>query len=235
MRFDGRDPSDLRPVRIITNYLDYAEGSALIACGKTTVLCSATIEKSVPPWMMGRGTGWITGEYAMLPRSTQTRTQRETKGISGRSQEIQRLIGRSLRAAVNLADLGERMVIVDCDVIQADGGTRTASITGGYVALVLALRSLVKDGTVAPSVFTSPVAAVSVGVVNGEPMIDLCYAEDSQAEVDFNVAMNSAGEFIEVQGTAEGKPFPRSRLNELLDLAQLGINRLLTIQQQALG
>lgn len=235
MRFDGRNLSDLRPVRIITSYLDYAEGSALIACGKTTVLCAASIEKSVPPWMVGRGTGWITGEYAMLPRATQTRTQRETKGISGRSQEIQRLIGRSLRAAVNLSLLGERMIIVDCDVIQADGGTRTAAITGGYVALALALRRLIKEGIVAPSVFTTPVAAVSVGVVNGEPMLDLCYAEDSQAEVDCNVVLNSVGEFIEVQGTAEGKPFPRTRLNELLDLAQIGITQLLAIQQQALA
>lgn len=235
MRFDGRDLSDLRPVRIITNYLDYAEGSALISCGKTTVLCAASVEKTVPPWMLGRGTGWITGEYAMLPRSTQTRTQRETKGISGRSQEIQRLIGRSLRAAVNLSLLGERMVIVDCDVIQADGGTRTAAITGGYVALALALRRLIEEGSVAPSVFATPVAAVSVGVVNGEPMLDLCYVEDSHAEVDCNVVLNGAGEFIEVQGTAEGKPFPRTRLNELLDLAQLGITRLLAIQQQALA
>jgi len=235
MRFDGRDLSDLRPVRIFTNYLDYAEGSALISFGKTTVLCAASVEKTVPPWMLGRGTGWITGEYAMLPRSTQTRTQRETKGISGRSQEIQRLIGRSLRAAVNLSLLGERMVIVDCDVIQADGGTRTAAITGGYVALALALRQLIKEGIVAPSVFTTPVAAVSVGVVNGEPMLDLCYAEDSHAEVDCNVVQNGDGEFIEVQGTAEGKPFPRTRLNELLDLAQLGITRLLAIQQQALA
>lgn len=235
MRFDGRDLSDLRPVHIIINYLDYAEGSALISCGKTTVLCAASVEKTVPPWMMGRGTGWITGEYAMLPRSTQTRTQRETKGISGRSQEIQRLIGRSLRAAVNLSLLGERMVTVDCDVIQADGGTRTAAITGGYVALALALRRLIEAESVPPSVFTTPVAAVSVGMVNGEAMLDLCYEEDSHAEVDCNVVLNGAGEFIEVQGTAEGKPFPRTRLNELLDLAQLGITRLLAIQQQALA
>ena len=235
MRIDGRDLFDLRPVHIITNYLDYAEGSALISCGKTMVLCAASVEKTVPPWMIGRGTGWITGEYAMLPRSTQTRTQRETKGISGRSQEIQRLIGRSLRASVNLSLLGERMVIVDCDVIQADGGTRTAAITGGYVALALALRRLIEEGSVTPSVFTTPVAAVSVGVVNGEPMLDLCYVEDSHAEVDCNVVLNGASEFIEVQGTAEGKPFPRARLNELLDLAQLGITRLLAIQQQVLA
>jgi ribonuclease PH len=235
MRIDGRGYSELRPVRIFTNYLDYAEGSALISFGKTTVLCAASVEQSVPPWLLGRGTGWITGEYAMLPRSTQTRTQRETKGISGRSQEIQRLIGRSLRSAINLSLLGERMVIVDCDVIQADGGTRTAAITGGYVALALALRRLVKEGLVAPSVFTTPVAAVSVGIVNGEPMLDLCYAEDSQAEVDCNIVQNSAGEFIEIQGTAEGKPFPRARLNELMDLAQIGISHLLTIQQQALA
>ncbi|MHB9033562.1 MAG: ribonuclease PH [Anaerolineae bacterium] len=234
MRIDGRLPADLRPVEIQTNYLDYAEGSALISCGMTKVLCAATIDKSVPPWMAGRGTGWVTGEYAMLPRSTQTRTQRETKGISGRSQEIQRLVGRSLRAAVNLAALGERMVIIDCDVIQADGGTRTASITGGYVALALALGKLIQQGEIPAEVLLSPVAAISVGVVDGQPLLDLCYAEDSRAEVDFNIVMNSREEFIEVQGTAEGKPFSRTRLDELLELARIGIQRLFVLQKEAL-
>jgi ribonuclease PH len=235
MRIDGRSPTELRQVEIATNYLDFAEGSALISFGKTRVLCAASIEKSVPPWMMGKGTGWVTGEYAMLPRSTLTRTQRETKGISGRSQEIQRLIGRSLRAAVDLAALGERMIMVDCDVIQADGGTRTAAITGGYVALVLALQQLIRQGDVKPAVLTASVAAVSVGIINGQAMLDLCYAEDSHAEVDCNVVMNAAGEYIEVQGTAEGKPFARERLNELLDLAHVGTKQLTMLQREALG
>lgn len=234
MRIDGRNPAELRPLEITTGYMEFAEGSALITCGKTRVLCAATIEKSVPPWMAGRGTGWVTGEYAMLPRSTQTRTQRETKGISGRSQEIQRLVGRSLRAAVDLALLGERMVIVDCDVLQADGGTRTASITGGYVALALALQQLIHQGELSPQVLCAPVAAVSVGIVAGQPMLDLCYEEDSRAEVDFNVVMNANDEYIEVQGTAEGKPFNRALLDELLSLAQGGIKQLLLAQQRAL-
>ncbi|MCE5257946.1 MAG: ribonuclease PH [Chloroflexi bacterium] len=235
MRSDGRAAADLRQVEILTNYLAYAEGSALISCGSTRVLCAASIEKSVPPWLVGKGTGWVTGEYAMLPRSTQTRTQRETKGITGRSQEIQRLVGRSLRAAVDLAALGERMIIIDCDVIQADGGTRTASITGGYVALALALQGLVKHGEITPAVLRAPVAAVSVGVIDGQSMLDLCYAEDSRAEVDFNVVMNSEGEYIEVQGTAEGRPFSRIRLNELLEIAQLGLQHLFVLQREALG
>lgn len=170
----------------------------------------------------------------MLPRSTQTRTQRETRGISGRSQEIQRLVGRSLRAAVDLAALGERMIIIDCDVIQADGGTRTASITGGYVALALALRELVRQGEVPPVVLRAPVAAVSAGIVDGQSMLDLCYAEDSHAEVDFNIVMNENGEYIEVQGTAEGKPFSHARLEELLELAWFGIQRLFVVQKEAI-
>ena len=234
MRKDGRANDALRQVTILPNYLDYADGSALITCGKTRVLCAASIEATVPLWMQGRGTGWVRGEYAMLPRSTITRTPRETKGLSGRTQEIQRLIGRSLRAAVNLQALGERMIIVDCDVIQADGGTRTASITGGLVALHLALRRLVLDGLVSENVFGPLVAAVSVGLVDGEAMLDLCYEEDSRAAVDFNVVMNANGEFIEVQGTAEGQPFSKSRLDELLDLAKRGIDQLITLQRQAL-
>lgn len=234
MRADGRGPRDLRPIEITTNYLDYAEGSALITCGKTRVLCAASVEDKVPPWMAGRGSGWVTGEYAMLPRSTQTRTQRETKGVSGRSQEIQRLVGRSLRAAVDLQALGERMVTVDCDVIQADGGTRTAAITCGYVALALAVRRLVDQGTVQPGVLREPVAAVSVGIIDGQSMLDLDYSEDSRAGVDFNIVMNRANAYIEVQGTAEGAPFSRSRLDELLDLAQHGIQTLFTLQDQAI-
>jgi ribonuclease PH len=233
MRTDGRAEDALRPITITTNVLDYADGSALIVCGKTRVLCAATLEANVPPWLQGRGSGWVTGEYAMLPRATLTRTPRETTP-SGRTQEIRRLIGRALRAAVNLKALGERMVILDCDVLQADGGTRTASITGGYVALALALRHLIEGGLVDEGVFAPPVAAVSVGVVNGETLLDLCYTEDSRAEVDFNVVMNSAGGFIEVQGTAEGQPFARERLDELLNLAQGGIQRLFALQRQAL-
>jgi len=193
------------------------------------------VEKAVPVWMQGRGTGWITGEYGMLPRSTLTRTPREMSGPSGRTQEIRRLIGRSLRAAVNLQQLGERMIIVDCDVIQADGGTRTASITGGYVALMLALRRLVESGLVSERVFGLPVAAVSTGLVNGQVLLDLCYAEDSHAEVDCNVVMNTAGEFIEVQGTAEGRPFSRETMNTLLDLAQRGIEQLMALQRRVLA
>jgi ribonuclease PH len=233
MRIDGRAGNALRPVTITTNVLDYADGSAMIACGKTRVLCAATLEANVPPWLKGRGSGWVTGEYAMLPRSTLTRTPRET-APSGRTQEIRRLIGRALRAAVNLKAMGERMIILDCDVLQADGGTRTASVTGGYVALTLALRRLIEGGLVDESVFAPPVAAVSVGVVNDEALLDLCYTEDSRAEVDLNVVMNSAGGFIEVQGTAEGQPFARERLNELLNLAEGGIQQLFALQRQAL-
>ncbi len=235
MRNDGRANDVLRPVTVTPHYLDYADGSALIVCGQTKVLCAASIEKNVPPWMQGRGTGWITGEYAMLPRATLARTPRETNGPSGRTHEIRRLIGRSLRAAVNLQELGERMVIVDCDVIQADGGTRTASITGGYVALALALRRLVESGLISERVYGQPVAATSVGLVDGEALLDLCYAEDSRAEVDCNVVMNAAGEFIEVQGTAEGRPFSRKKLDELVGLAQSGIEQLIAAQRQILA
>jgi ribonuclease PH len=234
MRTDGRANDALRPVSIVAGYLDYADGSALITCGKTRVLCAATVEATVPPWLMGQGRGWVTGEYAMLPRSTLVRTQRENRGPSGRTHEIQRLVGRSLRAAVDLSVLGERMIIVDCDVLQADGGTRTASVTGGYVALALALRKLIQNGLVPPHVLSSSVAAVSVGLVNGEAMLDLCYEEDSHAEVDFNVVMNSAGRFIELQGTAEGKPFSAAELSRFIALAQHGIEELTAIQRRAL-
>lgn len=234
MRPDGRADDELRPVSIEPNHLEYPDGSALITCGNTIVLCAATVMESVPAWLQGKGSGWVTAEYAMLPGATNTRTPRETRGLSGRTQEIRRLIGRALRASVDLAALGERMVIVDCDVIQADGGTRTASVTGGYVALALALRRLVAGGEVDGSVFTSPVAAVSVGFVNGQALCDLCYVEDSRAEVDLNVVVNERGEYIEVQGTAEGHPFDRSRLDTLLDLASDGIERLALLQARAL-
>ncbi|OGO06098.1 MAG: ribonuclease PH [Chloroflexi bacterium RBG_13_56_8] len=234
MRNDGRAADALRPVTITPNYLDYADGSVLITVGNTKVLCAATIESTVPAWLEGRGSGWITGEYAMLPRATTTRTPRETRGLSGRTQEIRRLIGRALRASVYLKALGERSIILDCDVIQADGGTRTASITGGYVALALALRRLISEGMVDERVFRSPVAAVSTGIVKGETLLDLSYQEDAQAEVDANIAMNAAGEFVEVQGTAEGEPFPRESLDKLLSLAQHGIHQLIDLQLDAL-
>jgi ribonuclease PH len=236
MRLDGRKEDELRPVEILPGYVIYPEGSVLISMGKTRVLCNVSIDEMVPRWMKAQGVagGWITGEYALLPRSTHTRTPREINGLGGRTQEIRRLIGRSLRAAVNLEKLGERTITVDCDVIQADGGTRTAAITGGYVALAIALRKLIEAGKAPPDTLKSPVAAVSAGVVAGRPLLDLCYEEDSTAEVDVNIVMNAEGKFIEVQGTAEGDPFPRLALHHLLDLAEGGIRTLLAIQQQIL-
>jgi ribonuclease PH len=237
MRLDNRRYDELRPVLMIPNYVIYPEGSVLITMGNTKVLCNVTIEDDVPRWMKSRGIdgGWVTGEYALLPRSTHTRTQRETRGLGGRTQEIKRLIGRSLRAAVDLEKLGPRTCIVDCDVLQADGGTRSAAITGGYVAIVLALSERVKAGEIADEVFASPVAAISVGVVEQKPLLDLCYAEDSVADVDVNVVMNRMGELIEVQGTAEGATFTRDTMNELLDLAEKGINELFEKQREILG
>ena len=236
MRVDHRKPDELRSVFLTPDYVIYPEGSVLIAMGNTKVLCNVTIEDDVPHWMrlQGKSGGWVTGEYALLPRSTHTRTQRETHGPGGRTQEIKRLIGRSLRAAINLDQLGARTCIVDCDVLQADGGTRTAAITGGYAALALALRKLIESGEVQEAVFASPVAAISVGVVDGIPMLDLCYAEDASADVDVNVVMNADGKFVEVQGTAEGATFSRTTLDALLDLAQNGISKLLAFQQNVL-
>jgi len=234
-RSDGRSPGDLRPVSFALDYIAYPEGSVLITCGGTRVLCNVSVQEQVPNWLLGQGQGWITAEYALLPRSTHTRTPREQHGPSGRTQEIRRLIGRALRAAVNLEALGERTLVVDCDVLQADGGTRTASITGGWVAVALALSRLIAEGAVGEDVFRTPVAAVSVGVIDGIPMLDLCYEEDSQAEVDLNVVMTGDGEFVEVQGTAEGRPFSRSLLDQLLDLAEEGIRQLLTAQRAALA
>jgi ribonuclease PH len=226
----------MRPVAIQTGYLKTAEGSALIAVGHTRVLCAASIEESVPQFLRGGGKGWVTAEYSMLPRATLKRTPREvSKGKpSGRTQEIQRLIGRSLRAVVDLQALGERSVVVDCDVIQADGGTRTASITGACVALALALEQLVKFGALKKSPLVELVAATSVGIVNGEPVIDLDYEEDSHADVDMNVVMTGAGKFVEVQATAEHQPFDDAQLGRLVDLARGGIRELIEIQKQAI-
>ncbi|MEA3350224.1 MAG: ribonuclease PH [Chloroflexota bacterium] len=232
-RIDGRKHDQLRNVALTPDYVIYPEGSVLIAMGKTKVLCNATVEDQVPYWMkkQGRAGGWVTAEYALLPRSTQERTSRETRGLRGRTQEIKRMIARSLRAAVDLTALGKRMCILDCDVLQADGGTRTAAITGGYIALRMAIQTLVDEGEVSPHVFLPPVAAISVGVVDDQPMLDLCYSEDFNADADVNIVMNAAGEFIEVQGTAEGATFDRATFNAMLDLADKGIRELLTIQE----
>jgi ribonuclease PH len=234
MRIDHRRNNELRPVKITPGYLDYAEGSVLIEAGKTRVLCAVSVEEGVPRWLDGRGQGWLTAEYAMLPRATHTRTPRETTP-SARSQEIKRLIGRSLRAALDLRLIGENTITVDCDVLQADGGTRTASITGAYVALAIALKKMIADKTASPRALRMQVAAVSVGIINGEAMLDLCYEEDSRAEVDFNVVMTAEGKFIEVQGTAEGEPFAREAMNRLLDLARDGIGELFKIQRSVLA
>jgi ribonuclease PH len=237
MRIDGRRPDQLRPVKMDLHFTRYAEGSVLISQGNTRVLCNATVDEKVPRWLQeaGEKRGWVTAEYAMLPRSTHTRTQRETITPQSRTMEIRRLVGRSLRAAVDLRLLGQRQVILDCDVLQADGGTRTAAVTGGYVALALALRRLIKAGEVSPQVLLSPVAAVSVGMVDGQPMLDLCYEEDCGAQVDMNLVMNRQGRVIELQGTAEQRPFDRATLNALLDLAGDGIGSLLEAQEEALS
>lgn len=233
-RGDGRALDQLRPVTITPNYLDFPEGSALIQVGGTRVVCTATVEERVAQWLRDQAQGWVTAEYAMLPRSTQERTPRETLGLGGRTQEIRRLIGRSLRAAVDMRLLGERTVTIDCDALQADGGTRTAAITGGYVALALALRKLIRQGMVPAAVLKTAVAAVSVGVIQDEPFLDLTYEEDVQAQVDFNVVMTAQGEYVEVQGTAEGGPFSRQMMDSLLALAEKGIRELLAAQKKAL-
>lgn len=236
MRPSKRANDELRPIRIERNYTMHAEGSVLISCGNTKVLCNASVEDRVPPWLRGKGQGWVTAEYGMLPRATNTRNGREAaRGKQGgRTLEIQRLIGRSLRAIVDLSALGERVITVDCDVIQADGGTRTAAITGAYVALHDAVESLLKNNIIKKNPLHGSVAAVSVGIYNQQPVLDLDYPEDSQAETDMNVVMNDGGHFIEVQGTAEGHAFRRDELNQLLDLADSGIQQLLHAQQQAL-
>lgn len=236
-RSDGRTPAELRPVRIERDFLKYAEGSVLVTVGNTRVICSASIEDHVPPFLKGTGRGWVTAEYAMLPRSTQERHPRESSQgrVGGRTHEIQRLIGRALRSVVDMTLLDERTVWIDCDVIQADGGTRTASITGAFVALVAALAKARRAGLIAGYPAQDFLAATSVGIIEGEPMLDLCYEEDSHAEVDMNVVMTGDGRFVEVQGTAEGAPFDRDRLNTLLDLAAGGITELIRVQREALG
>jgi ribonuclease PH len=235
-RTDGRAADELRPVRITPGYLPYAEGSALIEMGQTRIVCSASVEERVPPFLRNRGQGWITAEYAMLPRATLQRTARETGrgGPSGRTHEIQRLIGRSLRAIVDMSVLGERTITLDCDVLQADGGTRTAAITGAYVAFALATRRLLRAGKIARNPLIDQVAAVSVGIVNGTPLLDLKYDEDSRAEVDMNIVCTGDGRFVEVQGTAEGTPFGHEAMDQLLALAALGIERLERMQRDVL-
>jgi ribonuclease PH len=232
-RINGRKNNQLRPVIFEPDYVDYPEGSLLISFGKTRVLCNVSVEDQVPAWMNEPDSdrGWITAEYALLPRSTTTRVRRETKGLSGRTQEIKRLIGRSLRAGFDLTKLGKRTLIVDCDVIQADGGTRTAAISGGYIALRLAIQKLIAEGLVAKSVILSPIAAISVGMLDGDPILDLNYQEDMNAEADLNVVMNGQGEYIEVQGTGEGATFSRSDLDTMLDYAWDGIQQLLSLQK----
>lgn len=236
-RHDGRAPEETRPIRIHRRYLDFAEGSCLVEFGRTRVACAATVEQRTPSWLLGTGRGWVTAEYAMLPRSTPQRSERESNRgrPSGRTQEIQRLIGRSLRAAVDLEAMSEVTIVVDCDCLVADGGTRTAAITGGYVALVDALRGLQEGGRFARLPVREPVAAVSAGLIAGMPCLDLDYEEDSQAEVDMNVVMTASGRLVEVQGTAEAEPFERALLDRLIDLAALGVRELTTVQETALS
>jgi len=235
-RIDGRATNQLRPVEIKRNYLRHAEGSALITMGGTTVLCSASVDEYVPSFLKGSGKGWVTAEYGMLPRSTNTRVSRDGRrgSISGRTQEIQRLIGRSLRAVFDLDSLGERSILIDCDVLEADGGTRTASITGSYVALYDAVRWLQSRDLVDSSLIKDSVAAISVGIIDGTPMLDLCYAEDSNADVDMNIVMTGSGAMVEIQGTAEQNPFTTDQLNTMLDLGRQGIEQLVTMQKQVL-
>ncbi len=237
MRSDKRPADQLRETKITPHYLEHAEGSVLIEAGRTRVICTASVEDRVPPFLRNSGKGWVTAEYGMLPRATSTRTQRESSAgkVGGRTQEIQRLIGRSLRSVTNLPALGERTIWLDCDVIQADGGTRTASITGAYVALALALETLRSRDVIAAIPLTDYVAATSVGIVDGEPLLDLAYDDDSRADVDMNIVKTGDGRFIEVQGTAEAMPFGRDALATLLDLADLGIRQLVEKQRAIVG
>ncbi|MBN1643433.1 MAG: ribonuclease PH [Dehalococcoidales bacterium] len=232
-RADGRTYDQLRPVKITPAFQSFAEGSVLIELGRTRVVCSVSVDDKVPPFLRNKGVGWVTAEYSMLPRATLTRTERDSNRgvVAGRSQEIQRLIGRSMRAVTDMSSLGERTFIIDCDVLQADGGTRTAAITGAYVALYLAMDKLANMGVISSVPLNCAVAATSVGVVHGTRLLDLCYDEDSQAESDFNVVMNSRGEFVEVQGTAETKPFNKETIDFLLALAEKGIRELFAVQQ----
>jgi ribonuclease PH len=237
VRIDGRAARDLRPLKVELGYLEWAEGSALLEMGKTRVLVSASFEPRVPRFVQGTGSGWVTAEYAMLPRATSIRTPREVQAgrPSGRTQEIQRLVGRSLRSITALERMGESTIWIDCDVLQADGGTRTASITAGYLALAQAVRRLAADGAMPADVLTDHVAAVSAGIVQDDLFLDLAYEEDARAEVDFNVVMTGAGRLVEVQGTAEGKPFTREQLDALVELAEEGIQQLVEFQRQALA
>jgi ribonuclease PH len=236
-RTDGRSTSALRPTKITPGFLAHAEGSVLIEVGRTRVICAASIEDRVPSFLRNTGKGWVTAEYGMLPRATSTRTQREASAgkVGGRTQEIQRLIGRSLRSVTKLSDIGERTIWIDCDVIQADGGTRTASITGGFVALALALQRMKELALIRDVPLTDFVAATSVGIVDGEALLDLAYDEDSRAEVDMNFVKTGAGKFIELQGTAEGQPFDRRALDALMELADTGIKQLIEIQRSIVG
>lgn len=236
MRTDGRTPEQLRPVKLTTGYIKYPEGSVLIEWGNTKVICNASVEDRVPPFLKDSGQGWITAEYSMLPRATETRSPRDIGKLklSGRSAEIQRLIGRALRSVTSLELLGERTITIDCDVIQADGGTRCASITGGFVALALALRKLQREGLLEQWPLRSHVAAVSVGIVHGEPLCDLCYVEDSGGEVDFNFVMNEDGDIIELQGTGEERPFSKAELDDMYALARQAVTQLIGLQKQAL-
>ena len=236
MRVDGRKNNEIRSVKIQRNFVESAEGSVLISMGNTRVICTASIEERVPPFLKDQKKGWITAEYSMLPRATQTRTMREssTGRVSGRTHEIQRLIGRALRSVVDLSGLGERTIWIDCDVLQADGGTRTASITGAFICLSDALRYALRNGLIERTPLKDYLAAVSVGVVRGQPMLDLCYTEDSIAEVDMNVVMTGSGKFVEIQGTAEGLPFSKGALDSLVKLAEEGINNLISMQKRAI-
>jgi ribonuclease PH len=235
VRSGGRSVSEQRPVKIIPGYVPDAEGAALIETGNTRVMCAATVELRVPPWMRGKGTGWVTAEYSMLPRSTTERVRRERGTIGGRTQEIQRLIGRALRAITDLPALGEISILLDCDVLRADGGTRTASITGAYVALHLALAGLIEAGKLKAIPLKDQIAAISVGIVDGDAVLDLDYNEDSAADVDMNVVMTGSGEFVELQGTGEEATFDRNQLEQMLELADSGIKNLLAAQRAAIG
>lgn len=234
-RIDGRRPDQLRPVSIERGFMKHAEGSALIKMGDTHVICTASVENRVPHFLVGKNTGWITAEYAMLPRSTHTRSERETRGTKGRTQEIQRLIGRALRAVIDLKKLGSRTLWIDCDVLQADGGTRTASISGAYVAVVDAIDKLKKEGSIKENPLGDSVAAVSVGIIGNTPMLDLCYAEDATAEVDMNIVLTGQGNFVEVQGTAEGNPFTFDQMQHLIALGQKGISEITQLQRDVLA
>jgi len=235
VRADKRAFDELRKTKITPNVLPYAEGSVLIEMGKTKVICTATVEDKVPAFLRGTGTGWVTAEYAMLPRATQTRTQREIQRVSGRTQEIQRLIGRSLRAIVDFSKLGERQIMVDCDVLMADGGTRCASITGGFVAMAIACQKLLKSGVIKENPIISEVAAVSVGIVQNNVLLDLCYDEDSVAEVDMNIVCTGKGDFVEIQGTAEHTPFTLDQMSQMIELARKGTGELIEMQREVLG